>query len=128
LALDIVCTVQSMIDQGWRSIGLIAKNAEQAIEMYLLLGDSVKSTLVTKEEDDFHHGVVIIPSYLAKGLEFDAVLVLNADSINYSHAQDRHILYTICTRSLHRLYLYYMDTPSPFIAEISKDLYQIPNL
>ncbi|SMC56380.1 HelD family protein [Sporomusa malonica] len=125
MALVIAETVQSMLDQGWRSIGLIAKNAAQAMAVYLMLGDSVRSTLVTKEEDDFYHGIVIIPSYLAKGLEFDAVLVLNADLVNYSHEQDRHILYTICTRALHRLYLYYTDTLSPFIAQISKDLYQI---
>lgn len=128
LVLAIAETVQSIQAQGWRSIGLITKNAAQAKAAHQMLGDSVKSILVTKEEDEFHRGLVIIPSYLAKGLEFDAVMILNADSANYSHEQDCHILYTICTRALHRLYLYYTDTLSPFIAQISKDLYQTEKL
>ncbi|HWR42436.1 HelD family protein [Sporomusa sp.] len=124
LAAAIASTVHSMINQGWRSIGVITKNAAQAMAVYPALESSVKSSLVIREDDEFYRGVVIIPSYLAKGLEFDAVLVLNADSKNYSHDQDRHILYTICTRALHRLFLYYTGTPSPFISQINQDLYQ----
>ena len=77
------------------------------------------------ENDEFHRGVIVIPSYLAKGLEFDAVLVINADAINYSRQEERNILYTICTRALHHLSLFYMGKPSPFISGMGEELYQV---
>ncbi len=123
-AAAIAGTIQAMLNQGWNSIGVITKTAAQAMTVYPTLGQAVRPSLVTKEDDEFYPGVVVIPAYLAKGLEFDAVLVIDADNTNYSHAQDRHILYTICTRALHRLILYYTDTPSPFIAGIDPSLYK----
>ncbi|MDF2570380.1 MAG: helD 1 [Sporomusa sp.] len=123
LAGALASTIQEMKSRGWRSIGIIAKTAAQAIAAYSTLDSSIKPSLVINEDDEFNRGVVVIPAYLAKGLEFDAVLVLNADDVNYIHDQDRHILYTICTRALHRLFLYYTDTPSPFISQISRELY-----
>ncbi|QDR80722.1 HelD family protein [Sporomusa termitida] len=120
----IASTIQAMLDQGWRSIGVITKTAAQAMTVYPTIDHTVRPSLVTKEDDEFYRGVVVMPAYLAKGLEFDAVLVVNADDINYSHDQDRHILYTICTRALHRLVLYYTDTPSPFIARLDPALYK----
>ena len=119
----IVATLHT-ISQSWRSIGIITKNAVQALAVYQDVKDAINLTLVTKEEDEFHQGIIIMPSYLAKGLEFDAVLVLDVDNKNYCQEQDRHILYTICTRALHCLYLYYIDTPSPFIVPINNDLYK----
>ncbi len=80
--------------------------------------------LVTSEDDQFPRGIVIMPSYLAKGLEFDAVLVINVDESNYNRTEERHILYTICTRALHRLNLFYQGKISPFISQLDKALYK----
>ena len=49
---------------------------------------------------------VIIPSYLAKGLEFDSVLVYDASEKNYSES-NYNLLYVVATRALHKLSLYY---------------------
>ncbi len=51
-------------------------------------------------------GVFIIPAYLSQGLEFDAVLVCDADSRNYHDEDDKNLLYVACTRALHRLSLF----------------------
>lgn len=119
-------TISEILNEGWHSIGIITKTATQAATVYhKLKGLIVNLTLVVSEEDQFHPGVVIIPSYLAKGLEFDAVLVMNVDASNFSHEQDRHILYTICSRALHRLYLYYSGHISPFLVEIDPNLYNV---
>jgi len=60
-------------------------------------------------------GVMVIPSYMAKGLEFDVVMVYGANRENYSSEFDRKLLYVACTRALHRLVLYHTGEKSPFI-------------
>ncbi|WP_132241501.1 ATP-binding domain-containing protein [Marinisporobacter balticus] len=60
--------------------------------------------------------VMVIPVYMAKGLEFDAVLVYNASNENYLNERDKKLLYIACTRALHRLVLYYTGNISPFIS------------
>ena len=49
----------------------------------------------------------MIPSYLSKGLEFDVVIVLDAGGDNYVREDEKNLLYTVCTRALHKLYIYY---------------------
>ena len=118
--LSIIQTVQS---EGLNSIGIITKNVTQALVIYPRLKEAAKTTLIIKEDDEFPTGIVVIPSYLAKGLEFDAVLVVNTDATNYSQEQDGNILYTICTRALHRLYLFYKGNPSPYLRLVDERLY-----
>lgn len=115
--------IQSAASEGWHSIGIICKNALRAEAVFNSIRESTDAALVTKEEDDFHRGTVVMPSYLAKGLEFDTVLVVDADNAHYHTGYDRHLLYTICTRALHRLELFYSGEISPFITAIPEELY-----
>jgi len=121
----LVHTIENILEKGWHSIAIICKNTYQSTKIYSDLKAHMDLNLVIDEDDTFHQGIVVIPSYLAKGLEFDAVLVINADTINYSHKEERHILYTICTRTLHHLSLFYFGKPSPFISGMDEKLYQI---
>ena len=118
-------TIEEIKKKGWRSIAIICKNTYQSRKVFSDLKNHIDLTLVIDEDDAFQQGIVVIPSYLAKGLEFDGVLVINADAINYSRSEERHILYTICTRTLHHLSLFYHGNPSPFISEMDERLYQI---
>jgi len=52
---------------------------------------------------------------MAKGLEFDLVVVYNVSRENYSSELDRRLLYIACTRALHRLELYYTGELSPLV-------------
>lgn len=117
--------ITEILAKGWRSVAIICKNTYQSTKLFSELKTHLDLTLVIDEDDAFHQGIIVIPSYLAKGLEFDAVLVINTDAINYRHKEERHILYTICTRSLHHLSLFYYGNPSPFLQEMKKELYQI---
>ena len=121
----LVHTDESILKNGWHSIAIICKNTYQSKKIFTDLKVYIDGNLVIDEDDTFHQGIVVIPSYLAKGLEFDAVLVVNADAINYSHEEERHILYTICTRTLHHLSLFHYEKLSPFISGMDKKLYQI---
>ena len=123
VAATLLSTIQTVQSEGLKSIGIITKNATQALVIYPKLKKSTTATLIIKEDDKFPTGIVIIPSYLAKGLEFDAVLIVNADTTNYSQEQDGNILYTICTRALHRLYLFYTGNQSPYLRQVNRKLY-----
>lgn len=60
--------------------------------------------------------VLIIPSYLAKGLEFDAVLVYNANQETYP-VEYKNLFYVVCTRALHKLNIYYTNNKTTLINE-----------
>ena len=65
-------------------------------------------------------GVFIIPVYMSKGLEFDAVLICDADNQNYYDDDDKNLLYVACTRALHRLSLFSKKEVSPLLYATSK--------
>jgi len=117
-------TIETVLAKGLRSVAIICKNTYQSQKVFADLAPHIDLNLVIDEDDAFHQGIIVIPSYLAKGLEFDAVLVVNADAINYSQDEERHILYTICTRTLHDLSIFYYGKPSPFLSEMDKTLYR----
>lgn len=115
--------IRSMQAAGCRSIAIICKTIRQASDLYQSMADVQEASLIADENDEFKRGIVIIPAFLAKGLEFDGVLVYNANLENYGHHQEQNILYTVCTRALHRLMLCWNGRLSPFIAAMDKSLY-----
>ncbi|WP_333837928.1 ATP-binding domain-containing protein [Rhodococcus sp. 27YEA6] len=58
---------------------------------------------------------VITSAHIAKGLEFDVVVVPHADTANYASDMDRCMLYIACTRAMHELYLTYGGALSRFL-------------
>ncbi|MGW9674823.1 HelD family protein [Streptomyces koyangensis] len=61
------------------------------------------------------HQVVVVPVALAKGLEFDAVIVPHASAEEYRAPADRALLYIACTRALHHLTVTHTGAASPFL-------------
>ena len=70
----------------------------------------------------------MLPVYLAKGLEFDGAMVLDADKETYGPEQDRKLFYTACTRALHRLHLYCSGEVSTFMNDIPAEYYETVNI
>ena len=59
---------------------------------------------ITEKNEQYNGGLCIMPSYLSKGLEFDAVIIYNANDRNYSSRNiDMKLLYVAMTRALHEL-------------------------
>jgi DNA helicase-2/ATP-dependent DNA helicase PcrA len=55
---------------------------------------------------EFRGGVVLLPVALAKGLEFDAAVVVDADGETYGpDAFDGRLLYVALTRAMHELHV-----------------------
>ena len=91
------------LNKGYRSIGLICKTEKTAIDLFESLKDKIDVRMVKAETLE---GIFIIPVYMAKGLEFDAVLICDVTQENYNREDDRNLLYIACTRALHRLNLF----------------------
>ncbi|MFC5469828.1 RNA polymerase recycling motor HelD [Cohnella suwonensis] len=105
--------------RGYGTIGVIAKTAREsgnaAAVLKELLPDEIPVTLVTGGAAQLPKGVSVLPSYLAKGIEFDAVLVWDASAAQYGKEKDRKLLYTVCTRALHVLRVFTIGEPSPWL-------------
>lgn len=85
-------------------VGRTAKECEE-IHRYLLM-QGVEASLVQSRQPTYGGGLTVVPVYLSKGLEFDAVLIADAGSDNYGTI-DAKLLYVGCTRALHKLKLLY---------------------
>ena len=117
LAALLAREAQACLAQGWETVALLCKTARDARVWHARLTGIPGLQLVCDDRPADLRGVLLLPVYLAKGLEFDAVLVCDADDLHYHNAEDRHILYVACTRALHRLGLYYTGQRSPLIRE-----------
>jgi len=60
---------------------------------------------------------------LVKGLEFDYVVVADANAQTYaSDLRSRHLLYVAVTRAAHQLWLLHCGNPSPLVATVCTHL------
>lgn len=126
----IIDDVERLLSENFRSIAVICKTEAEGLRVYKQLMHELKKrnselsiTLINKDSEVFTTGFVVIPSFLSKGLEFDAVILYDASSKTYCHEEERKLFYTICTRSLHRLHLFYNDSLTPLIPDSAKGLY-----
>lgn len=124
MANDILIDIKKLEDQGAKSIAVICRTAEESSLVYENLKGHEDIRLINSDDVKYRSGKVVIPSYLSKGLEFDAVLVYNASRESYYDEKERGLFYTICTRALHNLNLYYKEEASPFIQQIDCKLYE----
>ncbi|MEK4250037.1 RNA polymerase recycling motor HelD [Paenibacillus sp. FSL W7-1287] len=123
---QMVSDIELLKAEGLDSIAIITKTAVESRAAYESLKfQGVESLhLVTKETEGFDQGIKVIPVYLAKGVEFDAVLVYDASSESYRQENERKLLYTACTRAMHRLHLYSIGEWSPFVQALPEKLYE----
>ena len=81
-------------------MAIITKDDESAKQVSKKLGSDF--TLVNKNSVSFQKERIIIPAYVAKGLEFDAVIVYSDKNSRYT-SKERNLLYVACTRAQHQL-------------------------
>lgn len=104
----IIEDIKKYKDKGYKSIGIITRTKKEAKEVYRYLKDKIQVRAIIDENEEYTNDAVIIPAYLAKGLEFDVVLIYNAGKGNYNCEEERLLFYTACTRALHVLCVYYV--------------------
>src|SRR5690606_19970450 len=107
LVKKVVEAVAQAEEAGFKSIAIIGKTDDECKKiMKLLKGELQQPVQLLKENEEIKSGhIVIVPSYLAKGLEFDAVVVVLVDEIYSIDEIDIKLLYVAMTRPMHQLYL-----------------------
>lgn len=88
-----------------------------------LKADGVHATLIRTENQRLVPGTLIIPAYLAKGLEFDAIIVWDASKAVYHDESERQLLYTICSRAMHQLTILANGELTPLMDHVDSNLY-----
>jgi len=92
-----------------RSIAIITKTDTEASKIYKLLNKDVEDlVLISNNSKAFSRKLVVLPSYMAKGLEFDATIIYTDKDNKYTY-NERYLYYVSCTRSQHHLIIYNQD-------------------
>ncbi|MCC9710636.1 AAA family ATPase [Streptomyces sp. MNU76] len=118
---DILALAERHRQSEYRSLGIVCKTVAQAEGLHRTLSAAgVELTFLDYESTEFSAGTVITSAHIAKGLEFDTVIVPDVDDTNYANEIDKGMLYIACTRAMHELHLTHVGPLSRFL-EFTKD-------
>ncbi|CAM3789826.1 RNA polymerase recycling motor HelD [Mesobacillus thioparans] len=114
--------IADLKEKGHKNIAIICKTAAESKDAFESIRESHDARLIEKGTLTFENGINVVPTYLAKGIEFDAVIIF--DSSSYTRDEERKLLYTACTRAMHELYILSRGEFSPLLTEVDEQLYQ----
>ncbi len=114
-------SIYELEEAGAKSIAVVGKTAESCQKLYSQL-KQIDIKMLAADEDKYKGGKVLLPSYLVKGLEFDAVIIVIDESNNYQD-DEQHLFYTICTRALNHLKIFSCGQIPSLIKQIDKSKY-----
>lgn len=114
---NIVNRIDELLTKGMELIAVITKTAEECELLHYSLRKRIMGlTLITGAEGEYHGGVMVLPAHLAKGLEFDAVILSDASYNQYSFSDtDAKLLYVAMTRAMHIMDIHFIDKLSPLL-------------
>lgn len=121
LHISLINKIKSLQNNGHETIAVICRTALESRQTFEELKAHLVLRLIEKGTITFENGVVIIPAYLAKGIEFDAVIIY--DSSRYLEESERKLFYTSCTRAMHELHIATIGQISPLMRRVPKDKY-----
>ena len=113
---DIAKDIAKIVEENdeYDHIAIICKSHKERSELAKMLKGVVDFHTIDNSED-YNNKVLLTTCATAKGIEFDCVIVPNADQDNYVNNVDKNILYVSSTRALHKLYFLYNNQPSKFL-------------
>lgn len=98
-----ILTLISKLKTTYETVSIITKTKEEANNIYENLKHKIDINLITSDNLNYDSKINILPSYLSKGLEFDAVILI--DNFDKNNEIDLKLLYVSMTRALHKLYI-----------------------
>lgn len=100
--------VKELIKEGFTSVAIVTRTIEKSKSYYKRLKAHILDlALLSAKDQEYPGGVSVIPAFLTKGLQFDCVLIVDADQDNYQlNEEEAKLLYVAMTRPVHRLYLF----------------------
>jgi len=100
----------------YKSLGIICKEEAQALALYeRFKGHKKDIHFLSHHSSAFVNGIIVTSAHMAKGMEFDEVIIPHADTKNYKTEIDKSMLYVAVTRAMHRLSLTSPDEITGFI-------------
>nr|WP_300768775.1 UvrD-helicase domain-containing protein [uncultured Acetatifactor sp.] len=96
--------------EKYRSVAVIVDGEEDALAVKAHLQGQKEAQLLISPDDEMKSRLSVIPLLLAKGLEFDAVILFGCIRSNEKNAHMRRKVYLGCTRALHELYFVERET------------------
>lgn len=112
----IVNLISDFRNSGYTSLGIICKTETQAKTLAQKLQVHTDNiSLLSSLSSAYTKGIVVTSAHMAKGLEFDEVIVPQADNQNYHSTIDKSMLYVAVTRAMHKITLTYSGIPNRFI-------------
>lgn len=123
---EVVAFIETRIiklrEETFKTIAIIGKTSGDCNKIKQLMDKytTIKSNILNEEEYIDSSEVAIVPSYLSKGLEFDAVIIITIDDLyDKDNDLDVKLLYVAMTRPLHRLYIHVKKGKEGLIGELS---------
>ena len=105
-------------ERGLNTIAVVCRTEEAAAQAAKKLNELIPVTESSLEKAVFSDGVMVLPVAYTKGLEFDAVLILDPHREDYP-VDDGHakLLYVAATRALHELCILHAGNLTGLIAD-----------
>ncbi|WP_312025810.1 RNA polymerase recycling motor HelD [Listeria booriae] len=116
-------TLSGLVGKEYGTIAVICKTAAESAAMYEQLSPAFDVQLATEHSYSYDSGIIVLPAYLAKGIEFDAVIIPDASAQNYEKTFEQNLFYTACTRAMHELVLFAVGDKTPFMDRVPADFY-----
>lgn len=125
----IISMIKKVIDESgneeYKSFAVICKSPEECEIVHRQLEKAgIEATLIKGEEAAYTAEVIVLPSYIAKGLEFDVVFIVSMKAHYKMDDLDTKLLYVAMTRALHMLYVGYIKGAIPLLDEIDESLFE----
>src|SRR5699024_10169821 len=114
-------SIETFFIKDCKRIAIIYKDRNRSANLYDQLSRGAyegRVQFISEPNSKIEKEIVIIPSYLVKGIDFDAVIIPNANGApnNFTHTElDAKLLYVSTTRALHGLHIYYHESISPLL-------------
>jgi len=87
-----------------KSIAIVTKNDSECDKIYKLFKDMGISKIDNKTKK-FNRKFIVVPVYMAKGLEFDSVIIYTDKDNKYINSE-KYLYYVAITRAQHKLIVY----------------------
>ncbi|WP_035298302.1 HelD family protein [Brevibacillus thermoruber] len=115
--------VRELQEEGFQTVAIVARTAEESKQAYKALRGAISELVLLGSKDSrFPGGVTVMPAYLTKGLQFDAVILLDVE--RYTDSEwDAKLLYVAMTRPVHRLLmLHEAGRMTPLLRDVPDEL------
>ena len=127
---EILNDIEELLAKKYETIAIICKDEMETKNLYGALSKlGLNINLITDQNEEYNGGVSILPTYLSKGLEFDAVILTDANCKNYQdNLTDQKLLYVAITRAMHELRINYTGEITNSLASLTREECKIRKL